>query len=118
MFTAKCNHVISRGKNKGNLCGKDFAISDIPGGIKLHRKKWLCSKCNKLKMYKDKDIEYYDAKEIPVKINNHSNIINYIIQTEEKLTNFLEKNYKFYMKNKEWKYIHDINNDDIKFIKI
>ena len=42
MFTTKCNHVISRGKNKGNLCGKDFAISDIPGGIKLHRKKCLC----------------------------------------------------------------------------
>ena len=43
-----------------------------------------------LKTIKDKDIEYYDAKEIPVKINNHSNIINYIIQTEEKLTNFLK----------------------------
>ena len=115
MFTAKCNHIISRGKNKGNLCDKSVTISDIPGGIKLHRKKWLCPKCNKLKKYKNKEVEYFDAKEIPVK---HASIqYNHIIQNNENLDDFLKHNYKFYTKNKEWTYTQDPINNNIKFIK-
>ena len=116
-FNIKCNHIISRGKNKGNLCGKEFIISDIPGGIKLHRKKWLCPKCNKLKKYKNKEVEYYDAKEIPVKNNSIHHKFCIFENNPLLLYEFLEHNYKFYTKNKEWTYIQDPINKDIKFIK-
>ena len=51
LFNAKCNHIFQEEKTKENLA-LQHAVTDLPGGIKLHRNKWLCPKCRKLKSIK------------------------------------------------------------------
>ena len=45
--------ILYPGENKGKSCGILFHIPDKPDGLQLDKKKWLCNKCKKLKMYKN-----------------------------------------------------------------
>ena len=95
LFNAKCNHIFSRGKNKGKPCSATYAVTDLPGGIKLHRNKWLCPKCRKLKKYKNFVIEYNNNDVI---VSNNSKYgPTYVDIPDNNVVKFLEKNYKYYM---------------------
>ena len=69
-----------------------YAVTDLPGGIKLHRNKWLCPKCRKLKKYKNFVIEYNNNDVI---VSNNSKYgPTYVDIPDNNVVKFLEKNYK------------------------